>query len=264
MTGRKLATWRLIDTGPLPGPENMAIDEALLACFKPGFSIPVLRLYAWEPAAFSCGRFQKEEEIIDLESCRIDSIPVVKRITGGGVIYHAEELTYSLVCPAEAIPDSRSVKAAFFHLTAFLLDFYSSLGLSPLYAAEHYRDGRPLGERTALCFAGTESCDILIRGKKIGGNAQRRLKETIFQHGSIPLRQMAAKGVPYLMEKRSDLQEKTTSLAEEGVRLTREELAPLLAKAFADRMGVLLRVDALSDAEKKFAGDIMAGWSCPA
>lgn len=263
MTGREFATWRLIDTGPLSGQENMAIDEALLACFKPGFSRPMLRLYGWEPAAFSCGRFQKEEEIIDMQRCRADHIQVVKRITGGGVIYHARELTYSLVCPAEAIPDSRSVKEAFFHLTSFLLDFYRSLGLSPLYASEHFRDGRPLGERTPLCFAGTESCDILIRGKKIGGNAQRRLKETIFQHGSIPLEQMPEQGGTYLLEKRADLAEKTTSLGDEGVRLSRHELAPLLARAFAERMGVFLQVDDLSVGEKKAAGDIMARWDSP-
>jgi len=60
-------SWRLIDTGPLSGAENMAIDEALLSCFDPGRSRPILRLYGWDPPAFSYGRFQKPEEIIELE-----------------------------------------------------------------------------------------------------------------------------------------------------------------------------------------------------
>lgn len=257
MTGSGMATWRLIDTGPLPGPENMAIDEALLSCFDPVSSLPILRLYGWSPPAFSCGRFQQPEEILRLERCRADGIPVVRRITGGGVIYHARELTYSLVCPAAVIPDSRSVKAAFFHLTAFLIAFYRRLGLSPCHAVDYHRDGRRLGERTPLCFAGTESCDILLGGRKIGGNAQRRLKEIIFQHGSIPLQQMTEIGAHYLQAPTAGLLESTTSLADEGILLPREELAPLLAESFAKQLGVALSADQLSEAEKQAAAGLM-------
>ena len=52
---------RLIDTGPLTAAENMAIDEALLSCFDPKTSTPVLRLYGWSPPALSLGRFQQAE-----------------------------------------------------------------------------------------------------------------------------------------------------------------------------------------------------------
>ncbi|HZV81870.1 MAG TPA: lipoate--protein ligase family protein, partial [Geobacteraceae bacterium] len=257
MTGADHTTWRLIDTGPLSGLENMAVDEAMLSCFHPDRSPPTLRIYGWEPPAFSCGRFQKPEEILDLVRCRTDGIPVVRRITGGGVIYHADELTYSLVCPAAAIPDSRSVKAAFFHLTSFLLTFYQQLGLSPCHAVDHHRDGRRLGERTALCFAGTESCDILLRGRKIGGNAQRRLKETVFQHGSIPLRQMAGIGAGYLLEPTPGLLEATTSLADEGILLPREKLAELLADSFSTRMNVSLVAGSLTEEETEATAGIM-------
>jgi lipoate-protein ligase A len=235
----------------------MAIDEALLACFDPATSLPVLRLYGWEPPAFSCGRFQEPGAFLDLDQCRRDAVPVVKRITGGGIIYHAQELTYSLVCPAAAIPDSRSVKAAFFHLTSFLLAFYRNLGLAPCHAEQYHHDGRRLGERTPLCFAGTESCDILVGGRKIGGNAQRRLKETIFQHGSIPLRQMAGIGAAYLPAPSPGLLEATTSLADEGIVLPRDELARLLARSFAEQMGAALVPDEVSAGEMRVAEELM-------
>jgi lipoate-protein ligase A len=44
-----------------------------------------------------------------------------------------------------------------------------------------------LGQKTAFCFAGKEEYDLLIKGRKMGGNAQRRFKDVIFQHGSIPI-----------------------------------------------------------------------------
>lgn len=58
--------WRVIDTGPCCGRENMAIDEALFRCFDPAASWPVLRLYGWQPPALSLGRFQKAGDDLDL------------------------------------------------------------------------------------------------------------------------------------------------------------------------------------------------------
>ena len=146
-------TWRLIDTGLLDGPTNMAIDEALLANFTPETSTPVLRLYGWSPPALSLGRFQKAAEVLDLDRCREAGVPIVRRITGGGVIYHAEELTYSLVCSPSHLPAATSIKESFRLLTSFLLAFYRSLGLAAEYAVDLLPAGaayRKEGERR-LC-----------------------------------------------------------------------------------------------------------------
>ncbi|NVO00961.1 MAG: lipoate--protein ligase family protein [Geobacteraceae bacterium] len=229
----------------------MAIDEALLSCFDPEESMPVLRLYGWSPPAFSCGRFQKPEEILNMDLCNRGGVQVVKRITGGGVIYHANELTYSLVCPTDLLPGGHNVKEAFFYLTSFLLAFYKKLGLDAVYAAEHFPENKRLGERTPLCFAGVESCDILINGKKIGGNAQRRLKKVLFQHGSIPLVQMADKGDRYLLHPETNITERTTALEE--LELDRKVLASALATAFAESFQVTLKADELSAEELESA-----------
>jgi len=250
-------TWRFMDSGLLSGAENMAIDEALLACFSPGKSAPVLRLYGWNPPAFSCGRFQKPDEIIDLDCCRADGVQVVKRITGGGVIYHAEELTYSLVCPTAFIPGSSGVKEAFFQLTAFLLKFYTKLGLDACHAVDHCQGTIKLGERTPLCFAGVESCDIMVNGSKIGGNAQRRLKDVIFQHGSIPLRQMALEGNKYLLRPDHGIAGRATSLESQGVTVESAQLADLLKSAFAECFNVVFRVDNLTAGERESAAGYM-------
>ena len=133
-------TWRLIDTGPLDGASNMAIDEALLDSFDPERSTPVLRLYGWDPPALSFGRFQDPGEVLDLERCRAVSVTVVQRITGGGVIYHAEELTYAIVCAPRHLPGETTVKESFRYLTGFLLTFYQRMGLPAAYAADVQMD----------------------------------------------------------------------------------------------------------------------------
>lgn len=245
-----MTKWRLIDTGPLDGPTNMAIDEALLSCFDPETTTPVLRLYGWNPPALSLGRFQQAADVLDPERCRQSGVPIVRRITGGGVIFHTEELTYSLVCAPHQIPPAASIKESFRVLTTFLLNFYKGLGLTAAYAVDQFPVDTTLGQRTPFCFAGKETYDILIHGRKIGGNAQRRLKNLIFQHGSIPLRNMVSEGAKYLREPLPGLKESVTSLDEQGITCDAKALMQLLASAFLETIAITLEPSALTPREE--------------
>ena len=228
----------------------MALDEALLRSFDPAASLPVLRLYGWDPPALSLGRFQKAAAVLDLERCAADGIAVVRRVTGGGVIYHADELSYSLVCAPGQIPPASSIKDSFRVLTGFLLAFYRALGIDAAYATDVVPEGTRLGERTAFCFAGKESFDILANGRKMGGNAQRRLKGVIFQHGSIPLHNRAVTGLSYMREQAPEHAGGTLSLADCGVSADIHGLEKSLAAAFGSYFGVELRSDVLSETER--------------
>jgi lipoate-protein ligase A len=247
-------TWRLIVSPPLPGADNMALDEALLRSFDPVRSLPVLRLYGWNPPTLSLGRFQNAADVLDLERCRADGVALVRRVTGGGVIYHADELTYSLVCAPDQIPPASSIKDSFRVLTGFLLSFYRRLGLDAVYAVDAAPEGTLFGERTPFCFAGKESFDILTAGRKMGGNAQRRVKGAIFQHGSIPLNNRARTGLSYMRDQSPAFAESTTSLAECGVVGDREYLGREITSAFSDYFDVKLENDTLSDREQADRG----------
>ncbi len=251
--------WRFINTGPLPGPENMAIDEALLRCFTPETSTPVLRLYGWSPPALSLGRFQDLAKVLDLERCQIDGLPIVRRVTGGGVIYHAEELTYSIVCAPHHLPQAATIKESFRILTGYLLAFYRSFGLTPAYAADVHCKDAGLGERTSYCFAGKESFDILIDGRKIGGNAQRRLKSVIFQHGSIPLKDRSAIGADFMREPPTGIGCAVTSLAQQGITIEADLLGKRLAECFAETFLITLTPSGLSTVEREVAAAFVAG-----
>lgn len=236
----------------------MAIDEALLTCFDPHCSTPVLRLYGWSPPALSVGRFQ-DAATIDLERCRELGVPVVRRVTGGGAIYHAEELTYSIVCAPHHLPPAATIKETFRVLTGFLLGFYRGLGLAARYAVESAPPGARLGERTPFCFAGQESYDILVEGKKIGGNAQRRQREIIFQHGSIPLADALDTAMQLVREHPAGLAAMVTDLGRLGVTVAAEELEERLAGAFAANLGVELADDGLTPYEADRADTLAAG-----
>jgi lipoate-protein ligase A len=249
--------WRLIDTGPLDGPTNMAIDEALLLNFVPSRTLPVFRLYGWLPPAISLGRYQDAAAVLDLERCRALALPVVRRVTGGGVIYHADELTYALVCAPSDLPPATSVKESFRILTAFLLATYAQLGLQAAYAADAAPATATLGERTPFCFAGHETYDILVRGKKLGGNAQRRLKHAVFQHGSIPLANRAATGAALLRHPPAGIVDSTTALRDLGITASAEELNGMLVAALAQTLGVELQRSELTAAERECAAGLL-------
>ncbi|MCL2761198.1 MAG: lipoate--protein ligase family protein [Desulfuromonadales bacterium] len=239
--------WRFIDTGELSGQENMAIDEALLACFDPETSAPVLRFYGWSPPTISLGRFQKAEELLNLQKCENNNLKFVSRMTGGGIIYHADELTYSITCSTKHIPKGTGVKESFRILTSFLLNFYRGLGLKPEYSIDCLSPYSH--QRAAFCFAGRESYDILINRKKIGGNAQKRLKNVIFQHGSIPLIQRVDIGSSYLLQECPEVINETTSIQEQGVPIDKVLLKQALKESFKFTFNLSLIDDALTDKE---------------
>jgi len=250
-------TWRHIDSSSSSGAINMAIDEALLTSFTHGHSQPVLRTYGWNPPALSLGRFQDAAAVLDLERCCHDSIDIVRRVSGGGTIFHADELTYSIVCSQEQIPPAASVKDSFRVLTGFLIEFYRTLGLNSCYAVDAAYDRANLGARTAFCFAGKETFDILLDGKKIGGNAQRRRKNIIFQHGSIPIINRAHRGLQYMSDRSSAYAENTVSLSDCGVSPDISHLKNMLVAAFKRHMGVETIRCSLSHDEQRITQELL-------
>ncbi len=177
--------WRFIDSGSNDGNYNMAFDENLLKTYKKGE--PVFRLYEWNPPAISLGRFQDDRKVLNLSECRRQNINIVQRISGGGAIFHDCDISYSIVCDDETI-GSLSVKDSYFKLCNFLVLTYKEIGLNAAFSGKNncrYTEYK----KSDFCFAGWNECDIIIKnGVKIGGNAQRRLKNIIFQHGSIPIK----------------------------------------------------------------------------
>ena len=177
-------TWRIILDKPKDAYYNMAKDEALLLHYKKS-RLPVFRIYSWDTPSVSLGYRQKAEDVLNVNMCRRLKVPFVRRITGGGAIFHHKEITYSLVCERKSLGFPRGVKESYKLLNAFLINFYSKLGLKASFACDIYKDAGNKADE--ICFMSFEPYDIVIGGRKAGGNAQRRSRDIIFQHGSIPI-----------------------------------------------------------------------------
>lgn len=212
-------TFALLTSQRLGAKDNMLIDKELFDGFKSS-NVPIFRVYEWE-ASFTYGVSQKLESIENLEYLKAYNDNHAQRMTGGGILFHGNDISYSLVIPTSYVKNL-SVKESYEVICGFLMEFYRGLGLDPIYAKDLERIKLSKSE---YCQEGYEPYDILVDGKKIGGNAQRRSKDTIFQHGSISIDNST-----YSMG---------NSLEDLGVKISIEEAKELLIKAFAKRFNIV-------------------------
>ena len=164
--GRRMNKWRLLYDTDHSGPENMARDYALLISVAERQSPPVLRFYGWEHPAITIGYFQSIDEETNRNECRSRGIGIIRRITGGGAVFHADEITYSVIIPlpSPGIP-------------ANVNDSYPVI-LAPIVGA--LRDHSVNAVHVPIN-------DILAGGKKVSGSAQVRRDGVLLQHGTIIL-----------------------------------------------------------------------------
>ena len=199
----------------------MARDEALLERAE-----PVVRLYGWRPACVSLGRAQTEADV-DGDLARAWGIDVVRRATGGGAILHnEEEVTYAVVLPLDHHGLPRDITASFATISAPIVEALRHLGLP----AEI--ESVPDNTRETLCYVRRQGTNVMVRGRKISGGAQRRSDRAVLQHGTVIVRRDEDRMARLFRTPREEIERRVTSLDVEGVQVSREKLVETLERAF--------------------------------
>ncbi len=169
------------------GPANMALDETLLESVSSGTEVAYLRSYGWLSPTLSLGYFQRLAEA----EPRWHEVPLVRRATGGGAIWHHRELTYAVVLPSRH-PHARPSKGLYRIVHAAIADVLREQGVDAQrrkgHETEPAQPGQSSQSRPFLCFTDRDPEDIVSGGFKIVGSAQRRRAGAILQHGSILLK----------------------------------------------------------------------------
>jgi lipoate-protein ligase A len=171
---RNTQSWLLLESGPGDDAFNMAMDEALLEAM-PRLQKPALRFYGWTERAASFGYFQKYPEIERATLLR----PLVRRPTGGGLVPHDADWTYSLVFPTNHEWYATSAVESYRRVHEWIQAAFAEMKIATELAA-CCRKSAP-----GQCFAGYEKHDVLWHGKKIAGAAQRRNKLGLLIQGSV-------------------------------------------------------------------------------
>jgi len=179
---------------------NMAIDEALLETAV----YPTIRFYRWRSPALSFGYFGKFSDVAVYTAER----DLVRRWTGGGIVFHGDDLTYSVVIPANDPAFDESSIAIYEKIHRALCEGLAASGQDPelanVAALDERRKSRKgdlqiaqrrTGDHRSLetairdrgynCFANPVRADVMMDGRKIAGAAQRRTRRSLLQQGSI-------------------------------------------------------------------------------
>ncbi len=188
--GKPSSVLRLIEDGAGEAFFNMARDVEILHEVETGTSPPTLRLYSWEKAAITVGKFQDVARTLCLAECERLGVPVVQRPTGGRGILHGDDLTVSLCAPIEAIGfpkgASPSITAIYLRTSEIFQSAFEKLGV---LAKIGEGTPPPVSNRYGDCFQIASSADLIsVRtGQKILGSALLRRGDTFLQQVSIPL-----------------------------------------------------------------------------
>jgi len=235
--------WRLIELTVNDAYMNMAIDEAILTMIQKGKSPNTIRFYRWNPSAVSIGYFQSLIDEVDIEACKKLNVDIVRRITGGGAVYHDYngEVTYSVIASKENPKIPEDILESYNVLCNGIVLGLKKLGLNPAF--------KPIN-------------DIVVNGKKISGNAQTRKLNVILQHGTILIDVDVEKMFKVLRvsdEKIKDkmissVKERVTSIKRElGREVDFNEVAEALKKGFEEALNIKLSPGRLAEEEKTLA-----------
>jgi len=171
-----LDRWIWLQTGLGEPAWNMALDDALLA--TAGLQgCGVVRSYGWRRAAATFGYSQHYREVEALTELR----PLIRRPTGGGVVRHDHDWTYSVIIPPGHPWHRLRAKESYRRVHDWVAEALARLGHEVTLAGERTRS------TPGACFVGAEADDVLCAGRKVAGAAQRRNRSGLLIQGSVQL-----------------------------------------------------------------------------
>jgi len=238
--------FRFIDLETNNAFTNMAIDEAIMLSMKEGNSPPTLRLYRWKPSAVSIGTFQSMLDEVDVEFCKTNGIDTIRRITGGGAVFHdyEGEVTYSIIMPKGHRLAPPDILESYRLLCSSIVRALDRLGITAEF--------KPIN-------------DVNVGEKKISGNAMTRRHSCVLQHGTtlldldvtlmfsilkVPQEKISDKMI-------SDAKERVTSIRDLlGREVSIDELRDVLKLGFSEALNINLVPGTLSPYEQRLASQL--------
>ncbi len=257
-----MKSFRVIEDGPSDSVRNMAVDWALLHLRGEDVIPDTLRFYSWRKRTVSVGYSQDICRELDLKLCRKFDTDVVFRATGGALVLHGYDLTYSLIV---GIPDLNPSKWSDFshRVGRALCGGLREIGLEPACVESGEVGGR---RNRGACFSSPVGNEITVNGRKIIGNAKRWKEGALLQHGSISLRNAELSIVDLMADlddgeresKRKKLETCSTTIEKESGRImTCDELRTIMLRAFEEEFGHSFEPGSLGANEESRTNDFV-------
>jgi len=189
--------WQVLNTGRASARANMDLDRQLLqALDADGPSI--LRLYDWAEDSATYGYFMTPYKYLNEESVARNRLQLARRPTGGGILFHLCDLTFSLFIPASHPQYSTNTLENYIYINQLVSHaVHQFMGEQSIFELLNVDEKNCHAACNHFCMAQPSQYDVMLKGKKVGGGAQRRTKAGYLHQGTISL---AMPSVSYLKE----------------------------------------------------------------
>lgn len=237
----------------------MALDEAMLMLQSKCSLKPTLRVYGWTQPTFSFGYFQNIEAEVDVEACRKAKVGLVRRPTGGGMVVHGWDLTYTLIVGLDNPLIPREPINSYRIIGQCVVEALKDLGI------EAHTSSSASEADLNVCLAKLALYDVIIENKKVAGAAQRRRKGVLLNQGYIAL------GMPPLwMLSLGSKDDDLVKIAHQSsicvnsnlkTQLEVEAFASIVAEGFKKTLGLQLVEAEITAAEYELADQLRLKYS---
>lgn len=160
-----------INSNKLLALDNMILDSYLTQQCKDEY----FRIYQWVNPTLSLGVTNNINEI-NSDYIHDNNIDIVRRETGGGIVFHNEDLCFSLITNAHLRP-----KENYYLVKNIIEKTLCELGKVITITNN-------INTKSSICFNGSNNHEISIDNKKVIGIAQKLVKNRYLIQGSIQLK----------------------------------------------------------------------------
>lgn len=176
---------RILDTGIRTASENMQLDTRLLEELGED---PVLHLYDWEGFCATYGYFIQTQKHLHLDAVEKKKLSLARRPTGGGIVFHIWDYAFSFLMPSSHPLFSENTLENYQFVNQVVLevmqDILSLQGSIDMIEASYPAKG---ADCQYFCMARPTQYDVVYKGCKIAGAAQRKTKKGYLHQGTISL-----------------------------------------------------------------------------
>ena len=247
--------WFFVLSPPLDGASNMQIDQCLHLFSETSRNpVTLIRFYRWNQPTVSLGCHQRPELALALEYCKEHLIPWVRRPTAGRAVFHGNELTYTVASNDCFHFPLNSIQKIHERISAALQKGLNQLGIFPEKATGNRIRDIHLTHLQKPCFVAASRHELVQGSRKIVGSAQKKLKRSFLQHGSIPLTIHYKIMADALGIKEKSLRSRTISVSEAaGRRITFNEASQAMKHGFQHVFGIQFK-KTVRDFQESFPG----------
>jgi len=228
-----MGSWQFIISKPAAGRDNMELD---LKLFREA-NQPTIRIYSWANKCISVGYGQNAERLLDGSVAGLLGWEIVKRPTGGGLVFHNEvEVTFSVVCGVDELP--AGLLPSYYKISEAVVSALKQIGVeAELQTSNNKLQSNHQPQTANLCFAYPAEYEIVCQEKKIVGSAQKRNRTKLLQQGSIFVKNPGLEVLSILKNPDEELNAiSVEEVLKRGVSF--EEMGRALRKGFEEVLGV--------------------------